>query len=37
MIKTDNFPSFNKYIENLKSKKVAVVGLGIGNIDLFKF
>ena len=37
MIKTDNFSSFDKYIDNLKSKKVAIVGLGIGNIDLFKF
>lgn len=36
MIKTD-FSNYNEYIDFLVSKKVAVIGLGIGNIDLFKY
>ncbi|MFA5154723.1 MAG: UDP-N-acetylmuramoyl-L-alanine--D-glutamate ligase [Clostridia bacterium] len=42
MNKTDftnqtDFLNHNEYIEYLKSKRVAIVGLGIGNIDLFRF
>jgi UDP-N-acetylmuramoylalanine--D-glutamate ligase len=36
MKKTD-LSAYKEYLEYLKSRKVAIVGLGIGNIDLFRF
>ncbi|HRU59524.1 MAG TPA: UDP-N-acetylmuramoyl-L-alanine--D-glutamate ligase, partial [Clostridia bacterium] len=35
-MKKNDFKNHNEYIEYLKTMKVAVVGLGIGNINLFK-
>ncbi len=36
-MKKNDLSAYKEYLEYLKSVKVAIVGLGIGNIDLFKF
>ncbi|MFA7673987.1 MAG: UDP-N-acetylmuramoyl-L-alanine--D-glutamate ligase [Clostridia bacterium] len=36
MMGMQNFKDHNEYIDHLKTQKVAIIGLGIGNIDLFR-